>query len=301
MPPLRTQISSNEGNILLAMSAIKSHQFSSISAATNAFNISKATLTRRINRGTSRECYTPHNKKLTLAGEEVLVREILKLDSQGLSPTTSLVKEMANTICHIRGEESVGINWAYKFIQRTPALIIKQGRAYECQRKLCKDLATIQEWFRLVQNTINKYGILPEDTYNFDETGFQMGQISTSKVVTAADRLGKLKQIKPTNSEWVTLIQGAYTDGSFIPPFLILKGKEFNQAWFHQLPLTWVIAVSSNGWTTNQLSLQWVQHFEKHTRSRTIGSKRLLILDNHESHISVEFRSFCQENHIILL
>jgi hypothetical protein len=77
------------------MSAIKSHQFSSISAAANAFNISKATLTRRINGGTSRECYTPHNKKLTLAEEEVLVREILKLDSQGLSPTTSLVKEIA--------------------------------------------------------------------------------------------------------------------------------------------------------------------------------------------------------------
>ncbi|KAF2478422.1 hypothetical protein BDY17DRAFT_229759, partial [Neohortaea acidophila] len=80
----RTQISSNEGNILLAMSAIESHQFSSISAAAKAFNILKATLTRRVNRGISRECFTPRNKNLTQAEEEVLVREILKLDSQGL-------------------------------------------------------------------------------------------------------------------------------------------------------------------------------------------------------------------------
>jgi hypothetical protein len=57
-----------------------------------------------------------------------------------------------------------------------------------------------------VKNTINKHGILLGDTYNFDETGFQIGQISASKVVIAVDRVGRLKQIKPTNTEWVILI-----------------------------------------------------------------------------------------------
>ena len=41
-----------------------------------------------------------------------------------------------------------------------------------------------------MKNIINKHGILLGDTYNFDETGFQMGQISASKVVTAIDRVG---------------------------------------------------------------------------------------------------------------
>jgi hypothetical protein len=61
-----------------------------------------------------------------------------------------------------------------------------------------------------------------------------MGQISTSKVVTDADRPGRPKQVKPTNTEWVTLIQGACADGSITPPFLVLKGKEFDHAWFYQ-------------------------------------------------------------------
>jgi hypothetical protein len=43
-----------------------------------------------------------------------------------------------------------------------------------------------------MRNTINKYGILLEDMYNFDEAGFQIDQISTSKVVTDADRPGRL-------------------------------------------------------------------------------------------------------------
>ena len=104
--------------------------------------------------------------------EEVLIQEILKLDSQGLSPTIDIVKEMADSIIQVRGGAPVGVNWTHRFIQRTPALAIKLGRTYECQRRLCEDLAIIQAWFSLVRNTINKYGILPKDTYNFDETGF---------------------------------------------------------------------------------------------------------------------------------
>jgi hypothetical protein len=91
-------------------------------------------------------------------------------------------------------------------VKKTPALTTKLGRAHECQRKLCKDPEIIRGWFELVKNIINKYGILLEDTYNFDEAGFQIGQISASRVVTDADRLGRPKQVKLTNTEWVTLI-----------------------------------------------------------------------------------------------
>ncbi|KAK4913695.1 hypothetical protein LTR49_018029 [Elasticomyces elasticus] len=35
---------------------------------------------------------------------------------------------------------------------------------------LAKDMADTISEFLLVKNTINKYGILPEDTYNFGET-----------------------------------------------------------------------------------------------------------------------------------
>lgn len=79
--PKRVQTSLKEGSILLAISALESHQFTSISAAAKASNVSKATLARRINGATSRENYIPLKKNLTQAEEEVLVREILKLDS----------------------------------------------------------------------------------------------------------------------------------------------------------------------------------------------------------------------------
>ena len=44
-----------------------------------------------------------------------------------------------------------------------------------------------------------------------------------------------------------------------------------------------------------------IQHFNKHTATRTIGLYRLLILDGHASHHSDEFEEYCQQNKIITL
>ncbi|KXL46718.1 MAG: hypothetical protein FE78DRAFT_89105 [Acidomyces sp. 'richmondensis'] len=87
-----------------------------------------------------------------------------------------------------------------RFIKRTPALETRLGRTYKYQRKLYKDPVVIESWFRLVKNIVDKYSILLEDTYNFDKTSFQIGQINTSIVVTAIDRQGRLKQVKLTNT-----------------------------------------------------------------------------------------------------
>jgi len=129
-----------------------------------------------------------------------------------------------------------------------------------------------------------------------------MGQMSASRVVTSTQRVGKPKQIKPVNTEWVTLLQGGCADGSAIPPFLVFKGKLLNNRWFQQgLPSNWKLTTSQNGWTTNEVTVQFIQHFEQYTKAKTLGSKRLLVLDNHESHTTAEFREFCKEHNIILL
>jgi hypothetical protein len=52
-----------------------------------------------------------------------------------------------------------------------------------------------------VYNTIAKYGIMVEDIYNFDETGFAIGIASTSRVVTSSDRRGKPPQLQPGDRE----------------------------------------------------------------------------------------------------
>jgi hypothetical protein len=67
------------------------------------------------------------------------------------------------------------------------------------------------------------------------------------------------------------------------------------------VPRDWVLAVSENGWITNELGLKWLEHFNRHTKERSVGGYRLLILDGHESHNSHKFQQYCKVAKIITL
>jgi hypothetical protein len=130
-----------------------------------------------------------------------------------------------------------------------------------------------------------------------------MGVISTTMVVTSSERRGRAKSKQPGNREWATAIHGINATGWAIPPFIIVQGKHHLSSWYENSPLPkdWVIATSENGWTTNERGLEWIQHFDKHTKARTTGAYRLLVLDGHDSHHSTDFELHCKENNIITL
>ena len=148
-----------------------------------------------------------------------------------------------------------------------------------------------------------KYGICDEDVYNFDEAGFMMGKITTQLVVTGSERRGRPKAVQPGNREWVTVIAAINAAGWTIPPFLIFAGQYHLSAWYEEaeIPRDWAIAVSDNGWTNNELGVEWLKHFNAHTKTRVIGARRLLVLDGHRSHHSIEFEELCKENNISTL
>ena len=163
-----------------------------------------------------------------------IVRHVLKLSEQGYPPRLDDVEEMANSLLWVRNREPVGKNWAANFVKRRPELKAKFNRKYDYSRALCEDPEIIEGWFRLVQNMKAKYGILDEDTYNFDETGFIIGVISTRLVVTAAEHQGRPKTVQQGNREWVTAIQGINATGWAIPPFIIFQGKHHLSAWYKE-------------------------------------------------------------------
>jgi hypothetical protein len=119
----------------------------------------------------------------------------------------------------------VGVNWVNRFINRHDKLRSKFSRKYDYQRALCEDPKIIREWFELVQNTIAKYEILSEDTYNFDKIRFLMGVIAIIRVITGSKKNLRPKLIQPGNREWVTVIEAVNACGWSLPPMIILKGK----------------------------------------------------------------------------
>ena len=294
---------SKKSRILLAIQALKNSNQQSVRSIARIYNVDRMTLQRRMNGRPSRRDTPANSRKLTDLEESVLVQEILDLASRAFPPRLSGVEDMANRLLADRDASCVGPCWASNFIKRQPQLRTRFTRQYDYQRALCEDPAVIRDWFRLVQNTVAKYGIQESDIWNFDETGFMMGVISSAMVVTTSDGRGKAKMAQPGNREWATVIQGVNAEGWSIPPFIIVAGQYHLSTWYRDSPLPsdWVIGITSNGWTTNELGLKWIKHFDKHSRSRTKGSKRLLVLDGHESHHSADFEHYCKENNIITL
>jgi hypothetical protein len=311
MPPIRAEsshkLTNQEGKILLALDDIKNGRIKSIRGAAKLYEIPHTTLADRANGIKARVDKRPHGYKLTQFEEDSLTEWILSMDSRGAAPRPSTVREMANILLAARGTTpllTVGVNWASTFVNRRDELQSRYSKRYDYQRALNEDPKSIKEWFSMVQHAIDENGIQPEDIYNFDETGFAMGLISSQKVVTRAEYYGRRSILQPGNREWVTAIETICADGYSLPPCIIFKGQVYIAGWFESssLPTDWRIEVSNNGWTTDEIGLRWLQKiFIPYTTSRVRGRFRLLILDGHGSHLTPQFDRICAENDIIPL
>ncbi|RYO04880.1 hypothetical protein AA0121_g12629 [Alternaria tenuissima] len=282
-----TLLASSEADVQLAISSIKSYQIKSNRRAATIFSVSERTIRRRRAGVPARRDCQPNSKKLTELEEQVIIRHILDLDTRGFAPTYAAVRDMADKLLAARNGGRVGVNWPSTFVKRTDSLTTRFNRSYDRQRALCEDSVLIRSWFELVEQTKAKYGICDEDVYNFDEAGFMIGKITTQLVVTGSERRGRPKSIQPGNREWVTAIAA-----------INAAGWSYEEA---EIPRDWAIAVSDNGWTNNELGVEWLKHFNAHTKTRVVSARRLLVLDGHESHHSLEFQELCKENNIYTL
>lgn len=196
------------------------------------------------------------------------------------------LSQQARTIPLLKTQPELQTNW-----ERNP----------HSQRALCEDTVKISTWCKVVEETRQAYGIQDGDTYNHDETGFMMGVGSSSKIVTSAGTVSRAIYIQPGNRDWVITIEGICASGWSIPPFIILSGKLRQASWYTALPAGWLLAVIDNGWTTDQLGLAWLEHFNRHTESCTSSTYWLLILDGHSSYATSEFDAYCTEHRIVSL
>jgi hypothetical protein len=210
---------------------------------------------------------------------------------------------MANKLLGVWGGEPVGKHWAECFVTRSDELKMAFNQAKDCQRILQENPEIISKWFKLVEETKAKYSVHNNDMHKFDKTGFQMDVIGTMKVVTDAKRRTQPELIQLGDREWVTVIQSVFAAGSYTLPFIIYKGRVHISAWYEEadIPRNWKLSVSENGWTNNALGLEWLKHFDGHTKAGQVGAYRLLILDDHKSHLNQGFKDYCLENKILTL
>lgn len=122
--------------------------------------------------------------------------------------------------------------------------------------------------------------------------------------VLAAKGVRSVNVIKPCErGRCVTLVACMSAGGQYIPPTFIFpsstRPKDVEDAVL-KVPQGSLALSSSTGYMKAPMFLQWLKHFRDSTSSST-AAPVLLLMDNHQSHISVEAINFCRENGIVLV
>lgn len=92
----------------------------------------------------------------------------------------------------------------------------------------------------------------------------------------------------------ITVICAMSAAGIYVLPLFIFQRKRHSPQLEKGGSLVAVYECTPNGWATEQIFLKWLNHFKdfvKPTQEKLV----LLILDNHNSHATLEAYNFCKE------
>lgn len=238
--------------------------------------------------------------------EAELVRYIEGLSDRHLPPTRDTVRNFASTIAKNKVSES----WVTRFINRNNAhLISKWATGIDQNRHNAESIGKYELYFQLLQRKMDEYNLVPRDTYNMDEKGFMIGIVGRSKRVFSKSKWESKavrQSVQDGNREWITLMACVCADGTALPPSLIYPSAEnsIRSAWVDAIQAgEHEVFVSSlpTGWTNDAIGLAWLEQvFDRYTKLKSGRSRRLLILDGHGSHVTMDFIKYCDRNRILL-
>jgi hypothetical protein len=146
---------------------------------------------------------------------------------------------------------------------------------------------------------IKEEDILANDIWNMDETGFRICVGRKQLVITKKKRNAYFAL--PENRESATAIEAISGGGEVCPAFIVLAGQLHMSRWYMTEPLdsNTAIAVNPSGYSNDLFAIEWIRHFDKHTKAGAYGRKRLLIVDGYGLYHTKEFIQYCRDNGII--
>ncbi|SPO28368.1 uncharacterized protein UTRI_04765 [Ustilago trichophora] len=308
----RTQLKSErdqrEEQIQAALLAVDQGRFKSLRAAAEHHHVPYKTLYNRKQGKKSRSEAFQDLQILSPGTEDVLVQHIRKQADFGFPVTPKELRQLAEQLLRQQtnnNDAQLGLNWVSAFKQRHPGLRGYYSHIMDVQRVLAGDPAVVEAYFDLLEQTIAEYNIVPQNIYNMDETGFLIGQSQACSIIIPKED-GKRRRFRshPGTRETITVIECIGARGTPPLPMVIYRGKNHIQGWYrdHLEAKDWTFATSPNGWTDNDLGLEWLKDcFNKHTQQKAQGNYRLLILDGHGSHVTLEFIQQAWDFRIICL
>jgi hypothetical protein len=164
-------------------------------AAASIHGVSKTSITNHLDKQ-SKIRYAPdiyvERQTLNAVKETVLCQHIRECYQSHLSFDVKLLHYYANHLLQARigplpDDKKIKGNWYLRFYQRHPFIKGMRARPFEKDRLINKDSDEFIRWFQKFKETIDKWGILSEDTYNMNKKSAGLGSTQKSYIIGPAE------------------------------------------------------------------------------------------------------------------
>ena len=298
--------SDNEARLQLAIQFVRKKKGKEVLQACKLFGVNRGQLRSRLaGHPTKNAIRGLHHRALNPAQDEAIRRYIRTLDDKDCAPRYSMIERAALSMINAaqppeKRLKRMGQHWLKRWIKRQPGLFKIRRQPLSVARRNAHNPEIIQHHFDLFRKQRDEYSILPEDTWNMDETGYRIG-ISKADWAVVTNPTKRVFSSSPENRESATSIEAINATGLAIPPIIILQGINILMRWFsNDLHPETQITTSESGSTDDWISYQWIKHFDEYTRKVQVGKKRHLIMDGCINHMTREFLEYAEQHDIIL-
>ncbi|KAL8295096.1 hypothetical protein RB600_000866 [Gaeumannomyces tritici] len=206
-------------------------------------------------------------QRLSVEQESFVADWICTEEIAGRAPTREMVREFAEMI--LFPGPKLGKRWIDGFFARNPIITTKVGRALEAFRAKKATKAEIDAFYGRLRDVVAARNIKTANICNMDETGIQEGESRAGKVV-----------------------------GSALTKATKVKQSDCTTQWFPAQFQPWKYDHTPSGWSNASIALRWLLKVYLPETKPSDGSWRLLVIDEHTTHVTVPFMYHAFKNNV---